>query len=130
METSHKPLDVLVIDDNAHIRMLITETLRAAGVTDVREAECGQTAWRALQEHASQIILVDNSMPGESGIEWTRRLRADPESPAPHARVIMVSGWLNEQRIAEARKAGIDAFVPKPFSCSTLLERIADVAPV
>ena len=71
-------LKILVVDDNAHMRKLVSTILQAFGVSQVFEAESGERAWVVLREVNPDICVLDWVMEGMSGLDLVRKLRADP----------------------------------------------------
>ncbi len=103
---------VLVIDDDPLIRRLIVATLQDVGGFTVREAEDGESGLEAADELSPALILVDFEMPGISGVETCRRLRAAGYG----ATLVMLTGSARGDTEAQARAAGVDRFLTKPFS--------------
>ncbi|MCL8207521.1 MAG: response regulator [Actinomycetia bacterium] len=103
--------EVLVVDDSAFVRMVFGERWRARGYR-VRTARDGTEALRLVQERAPDLVTMDVEMPGLSGVETVRALRAAGFA----GRIIMVSGrTVAGARVTlEALEAGADDFVPKP----------------
>jgi len=114
---------VLVIDDDPLIRRLIAATLQDVGGFAVHEAEDGEAGLERAAELLPAVVLVDFEMPGISGVETVRRLRASGSG----ALVIMLTGSANERTEQEAREAGVDRFLTKPFSPLEVL-RLVDSA--
>ena len=104
-------LKILLVDDNQHTRMLVTEILRALGVSQVYEAADGTAGLQQLREHQVDVIFTDLSMQPMDGIEFVRRLRQSPDSPSQMAPVIMVTGHFTLAKVAEARDAGVPSYV-------------------
>jgi len=100
---------VVVADDEASIRQLLRTTLLGDG-RSVVEAVDGDAALAAIRRHAPAVAILDVMMPGLSGLEVCRRVRAD--SSLVGTRVIISSANAIE---AEALEAGADAFLSKPF---------------
>lgn len=123
-ERSLRHLDVLVVDDNAHMRFLLREVLRAIGVHRVADVSNGFDALDHLAAKPVDVVLLDYAMPAMDGFEFLRRLRHDANSPAPQARVIMVSGYCDLKHVNDARDAGADEFLMKPITAKALLTRI------
>ena len=103
---------VLVIDDDPLIRRLIVATLQDVGGFTVREAEDGESGLAAAAELQPAVILVDYEMPGITGVETCRRLRAAGSG----ATLVMLTGSTRADTEAQARGAGVDRFLTKPFS--------------
>src|SRR3569833_1158708 len=109
-------LKVLVVDDNIHMRKLVTTILQAFGVIQIYEAENGDRAWAILREANPDVVVMDWMMEGMSGIELTRMIRTNPQSPKPFVPVIMLTGHTLIEDVAEARDAGINEFIAKPVT--------------
>jgi len=123
-ERSLRHIDVLIVDDNAHMRFLLREVLRAIGVVRMADVSNGHDALDHLAAKPVDVVLLDYAMPGMDGFEFLRRLRLDAASPAPQARVIMVSGYCDLKHVNDARDAGADEFLMKPFTPADLVKRI------
>ena len=120
-------LKVLVVDDNAHMRKLVTTILQAFGVLQIQEAEDGQRAWAALREFNPDVVVVDWVMEGMSGIELVQMMRSNPQAPNPFVPVIMLTGYTSLDRVMRARDAGINEFIAKPVSVKTMMSRLVAV---
>ena len=112
---------VLIVDDDADHRELLTLALRRCG-HDVVEAADARSAQRRIDGGGVDAVLLDVRMPGESGIELCRRLRDDPATAT--LPIMLVSADVNDQRIAAARIAGADDYLTKPFHRSELTARL------
>ena len=117
-------LKILLVDDNHHMRMLLTEILRAIGVRDVFEATDGAEALQLMRSHAIDIIMTDLAMHPLDGIDFVRLLRNSPDSPNPMAPVIMITGHSTMKRVNEARDVGVTEFLSKPVTAKGVLDRI------
>jgi CheY-like chemotaxis protein len=120
-------LRLLLVDDNHHMRLLLTEILRAIGVREVVEATNGAEAMQALRNNPIDIVMTDLAMQPMDGIDFVRRLRTGNESPNPMAPVIMITGHSTMRRVAEARDAGVTEFLSKPVTARGVIERISRV---
>jgi CheY-like chemotaxis protein len=120
-------LKILLVDDNHHMRVLLTEILRAIGVRQVFEANDGAEALQIMRTHQIDIIMTDLAMQPLDGIDFVRRLRTSPDSPNPMAPVIMITGHSTQRRVTEARDVGVSEFLSKPVTARGVLERIAQV---
>jgi len=120
-------LKFLVIDDNAFMRSIMRRVLSALEVDEVRDANDGEAAMKVLDSYAPDIIIADWQMQPMDGLEFTRKIRRDDDSPNPFIPVIMVSGYGEMSRIIQARDAGVNEYVVKPFSAATLFSRIQAV---
>ena len=120
-------LKILLVDDNHHMRVLLTEILRAIGVRQVFEATDGAEALQLMRSHQIDIIMSDLAMQPLDGIDFVRLLRNSPDSPNPMAPVIMITGHSTMKRVNEARDVGVNEFLSKPVTARGVLERIGRV---
>lgn len=119
-----RQLKVLLVEDNEHFRRLIRTVLQALGITDVHEAADGTDGLAALTTFHADLVIADYRMQPMDGVEFTRRLRQDPESANPFVPVLMVTGNGEQQLMARARDVGVNEFLAKPISAKMLLSRI------
>jgi CheY-like chemotaxis protein len=117
-------IKILLVDDNHHMRLLLTEILRAIGVREVYEATNGAEALQTLRSQPIDIVMTDLAMQPMDGIDFVRRLRNGQESPNPMAPVIMITGHSTLRRVAEARDVGVTEFLSKPVTARGVIERI------
>ena len=117
-------LKILVVDDNAHMRKLVTTILQAFGVVQIYEADSGERAWAALRETNPDVVILDWAMDGTSGLELVRMIRSNPACPNTFVPVIMLSGHTSAEHVLEARDAGINEFIAKPVSVNTMMSRL------
>jgi CheY-like chemotaxis protein len=120
-------LKILLVDDNHHMRLLLTEILRAIGVKEVFEAPNGAEALRILGKSPIDIVMTDLAMQPLDGIDFVRRLRNAANSPNPMVPVIMITGHSTLRRVAEARDVGVTEFLSKPVTARGVIERITRV---
>ncbi|GAA0466641.1 hypothetical protein Ade02nite_46410 [Paractinoplanes deccanensis] len=112
---------VLVADDDADIRDLVAFKLEQAGF-EVIAVEDGQSAVEQARDRLPTLAVLDVSMPGLSGIEVCRMLRADPATAG--ILIIMLTARVQEQDVEGGFSAGADDYVTKPFSPRELVSRI------
>ncbi|MEO1591708.1 MAG: response regulator [Cyanobacteria bacterium J06632_22] len=122
---------VLVVDDVADLRLLLTRILGSVGF-EVREAENGEGAiatWQTWQPH---LILMDLQMPIMDGETATRRIRALEKTQADRLvpKIIAVSAGVFDESRQSVLAAGCDALLLKPFTEADLFRTIADYLPV
>lgn len=120
-------LQVLTVEDNAHMRAIIGAVLQGLGLKDVREARDGEAAMALLREHPVDIALVDFLMKPMDGVQFTRMIRTSPDSPNVYLPIIMMTGHSERSRVCEARDAGVTEFVTKPLTARALALRISAV---
>jgi signal transduction histidine kinase/DNA-binding response OmpR family regulator len=119
---------VLVVDDNEVSRDILVELLRYFHL-DVGTAANGPAALAALQAASTSpydLVLMDWRMPGMNGDEVTQRIHSDRDIPRK-PRVVMITAYGREEVIRLAEQAGVDGFLIKPVSPSSLLDTILPV---
>lgn len=121
-------LRILVVDDNANIRRLITTILRSVNIKEVREASSGADAIEIMKSAPIDLVLSDYLMEGMNGAELTKHIRSDVDRDGARVPVIIVTGYSEVARLNEAKKAGVNDFLAKPFTTKTLLQRITRAA--
>jgi CheY-like chemotaxis protein len=120
-------LRVLVVDDNVHMRKLVTTILQAFGVSQIAEAESADRAWQSLRDINPDVIVLDWVMEGMSGVELIQKIRTNPQAPNPFVPVIMLSGHTSLDHVRQARDAGANEFIAKPVSVRTMMSRLVAV---
>jgi two-component system phosphate regulon response regulator PhoB len=115
---------ILIIEDEAAIREMVSFTLRKAGFSLV-EASDASEAEAIMAERLPDLILLDWMLPGMSGIELARRLKRDEYSH--HVPIIMLTARSEEDDRVGGLEAGADDYVTKPFSPRELVARIKAV---
>jgi CheY-like chemotaxis protein len=118
---------ILLVDDNHHMRVLLTEILRALGVRHIHDASDGAEGLQMLGDHQIDVVMTDLAMQPLGGIDFVRLLRNDPDSPNTMIPVIMITGHSTLQRVNEARDAGVTEFLAKPLTARGVIERITQV---
>ena len=114
---------VLIVDDDRFMRKLISTTLEDVAGFEVVEAADGEQAIAAAVERRPRLVFLDVDMPHLDGLSTLRRLRAHEE--LIDTRVVMLTAGAEHE--ADARAAGADGFLTKPFSPLALLRLVADL---
>ncbi len=112
---------VLIVDDEATVREVSSLALRGAGF-EVLAAADGFEALRMCREHSGRIdlILLDLTMPGLSGEETFRRLRAQ----GAQQKIVLMSGYSSHDAMHRLLQAGATDFIPKPCEMNDLVGRV------
>jgi len=109
---------ILIVDDEPQIRRVLRTTLISHGYTAV-EARTGDEALDMLRNEHADLVLLDVNMPGRSGLETCREIRASSDVP-----IIMLTVRNTESDKVQALDAGADDYVVKPFGSEELMARI------
>ena len=121
---------ILIVDDDESIRRLIATTLEDVSGYRMSEAGDGEEAMRRAREVRPSIVFLDIDMPRLDGIEACRRLKSEPSTA--DATIVMLTGDAEQGAELQARRAGADLFLTKPFSPLHLLrlvDRLGDRPP-
>jgi PAS domain S-box-containing protein len=118
----------LVVDDNATVRSIVSEMLRARGAA-VTEAGSGDDALLAIDEAnrnraAFGLLLVDAQMPAMDGFEMIRRMQPGPDGNAPIIMLVTSNGLTT--RLNAMRELGVKHYVVKPIKSHELYAAISD----
>ena len=113
---------VAVVEDNADNRLLLQAILD--GLYDVQEYESAEAALAAFERAAPDVVLLDISLPGMSGVELVARLRAD--AGLRHVPVIALTAHAMAGDRETYLAAGFDAYVTKPIVDEGVLLRAID----
>ena len=108
---------LLIVDDEAEIRMLLKEYLEMEGYRVVTAANAGE-ADRALADDPD-LILLDVNMPGTDGLFWCEQIRDQVQAP-----ILFLSARTEEEDRIKGFRAGGDDYILKPFSMEELSARI------
>ncbi len=117
---------VLLVDDLAFMRSLLTDIIKGAGMSIAGEAENGQQALESYADSIPDIVLLDIEMPVMNGLLALRRLRRMDKD----ARIIMCSARGEQQMILRAIQLGARDFVVKPFKPERVVNAITRVLQV
>jgi two-component system KDP operon response regulator KdpE len=109
---------ILIVDDEPAIRRALRTNLSARGY-DVAQAETGEDGLRQIQEHAPDLLILDLMLPGLSGLEVCKAVRA--EWPLP---ILVLSARGEELTKVRALDLGADDYLTKPFGMDELLARV------
>ena len=120
-ELPNRRTRVLIAEDDESLRALMRLTVDV-GDFDIEEAEDGTSALEAARATPPDVVLLDWMMPGLSGLDLCRALRADPATAG--AKIVMVTARVMPEDRDAAIAAGADHFVGKPFSPVALLDTV------
>jgi CheY-like chemotaxis protein len=121
-----RDLAVLVLDDNANTRTLISEVLRGLGVRKIYRTGSCADALSAMKAHPVDVLLADIEMDGEDGLSFVRLVRGSPDPKLANVAAIIVSSHATEARVMEAGAVGADGFLSKPFTVGGFAKRLTE----
>jgi len=118
-----KPPQILIVDDIAENRDVLLQHLQHIGFV-VAAAPSGEEALKKLETWQPELILLDNIMPGMSGIELARHIKTNPD--LKNIPIIFVSASTMEKEQHNAIAAGAVGFISKPINYNKLFDLIAN----
>lgn len=118
----NRPDGILIVDDNPSNTRLLSYVLRKAGYP-VRTANDATEALVAIAECQPRLIFMDLQLPGISGLDLTRQLKADPITSG--IAIIAATAYAMNGDAERAREAGCDDYVTKPIDTRTLVTRVS-----
>jgi CheY-like chemotaxis protein len=116
-----RPVDVLIADDEPHVRAVLRLLLEREGYT-CAEAEDGPRVMSLARAAPPRCLLLDLRMPGLDGFAVARQLRADRRTRGIH--IHCLTGLASDEARAEAGRAGCEQFLTKPVDLARLLETV------
>ena len=110
---------VLIADDEPSLRLLVSATL-SSDEYEIVEAADGVEAWELVRAHQPALAILDVQMPGLTGLELTRAIKADARLADTH--VILLSSKAQAADIQAGLAAGAERYLTKPFSPLQLID--------
>jgi CheY-like chemotaxis protein len=121
MEPNNSQQTVLIVEDEVLIRMSSAATLEDAGFRILEAGSCAQALEMLLANNDISLLMTDVRMPGEmDGLDLVELVRRNH----PQIRAMVVSGNTSAQ---QARDAGAQAFLPKPFMAHSLVQAMQNL---
>ena len=122
LDTSIK---ILIAEDNPNLRQVLVNIIRKIGFDKILEAENGEIAWQFIQRGGVNLVLTDWAMPELDGMQLLKKIR-NSNAPTRDIPFLMITAADTKNAIMSAGKSGVDAYVIKPFSVSTVVEKIKE----
>jgi diguanylate cyclase (GGDEF)-like protein len=121
LDTSHKDIQILVVDDDATVRFLMNEFMETVGYTSYMAAS-GEEALDLLRKRKVDVVITDIMMPGMDGLELTERVKDEWD-----IEIIVMTGFSGDYSYEEVINKGASDFVFKPVRFEELLLRLKRV---
>ncbi len=116
---------ILIVDDFAATRKIIFNTFAQLGFNNTDEEDDGFSALVRLKSALFDLVVIDWKMSKMSGMELLKQIRADPN--LKHIPVLMVSEDGLQENIVAATKAGLNAYIIRPFEVKTFAEKLEKI---
>jgi CheY-like chemotaxis protein len=114
---------ILVIDDNSDIRDLIAFIFEKAGLKVIQSAN-GESGLQELKSKRPDLVLLDATMPGISGLEVLKAIRKDTDKELSRIPVMMLTANSAEEDITRAFELGASSYIVKPFKKEKILAEV------
>ena len=118
---------ILILDDLPTIRMIVSGMLEDHGYSNFFHANSAEIAMKALESDSVDFILADWNLPGKSGIEFLRWVRAHRKME--NLPFVMMTSNNDPRQIALAKKLGASGYLVKPFGVHDLIEAMEECDP-
>ena len=118
-------MKILIVDDFSTMRRIIKNLLRDLGFNNTEEADDGNTGLPKLQSGNFDFLVTDWNMPGMTGIDLLRAVRADEKLKS--LPVLTVNTEAKKEQIVMAAQEGVNVYIVKPFTAQTLKEKIEKI---
>jgi hemerythrin-like metal-binding protein len=115
---------VLVVDDNAHFRILMETVLSGVGVGIVKTEDSAENGLALMGRQPFDLVITDWWMEGVNGVEFVDRVRNSLDPIVANVGIIMVTARCTDEVRAQAKAAGVDDFLEKPVSARDLLQSV------
>lgn len=120
-----KNMDVLIVDDYRTMLRIIRNLLKQLGFNNVDEATDGQEALAAMRKKHYGLVISDWNMEPMTGLQLLKAVRADEALKGTP--FIMVTAESKTENVLEAKKAGVNNYIVKPFNAETLKTKLTSV---
>ena len=109
-------INCLVVDDDKFSRTFMKTALYQIGIKNVREAVDVDEAREILADFKIDVILLDQLMPGKTGLDFARELKLHAQDKGKDIPIIMVTVDTKEKTVLDAKNIGIQEYLVKPIS--------------
>ncbi|MBI1360969.1 MAG: response regulator [Alphaproteobacteria bacterium] len=127
MANALKELTIVVADAVPQTRNLVSEVLRSVGFDSIIHARDGQELLDMTIEHEPRIVITTSRLPGLSGLEFTRMVRAGYENIPRQLSIIVMTNTPTKVFLDKAQDSGVDEMLARPFTAQAVLVRVQAV---
>jgi len=120
-----KSIPILIVDDYKTMLRIIRNLLRQIGFDNIDEAQDGREALAMLREKDYELIISDWNMEPMTGLQLLREVRCD--EALKETLFIMITAESKPDNVVEAKRAGVNNYIVKPFNADTLRAKLASV---
>lgn len=117
-------INCLIVDDDKFSRTFVKTALYQIGIKNTKEASTTQEAAEILRSYKIHVVLLDQQMPEQSGLELARNIKEGTIGDDKNLPIIMVTIDTKEKTVMDAKNIGIHEYLVKPISPLALKKRI------
>lgn len=121
-----KSFSALIVEDERLMQRLVHDVLERLGFGRIYKADTGHVALTLLDTRPIDFVITDWRMPGMDGIEMTKIIRAAEQAYAL-VPIIMLTGNAEKHQVLQARDAGVNEYLIKPFTVKDLCSRLNEI---
>ena len=114
---------ILIVDDDVEIVELLVDVLGRDGRFETKTASSGYEAGMITQQFRPELILLDYMLPDVNGNVVCQTIKGNPEFE--NIKIIIISGVVKQEEIAQLLKSGAEDFIKKPFDIAELISKIS-----
>ncbi|MGB0720444.1 MAG: response regulator, partial [Bdellovibrionales bacterium] len=118
---------ILLVDDLQPFIEVTASVLNIFGFQNIVTARNGQEGFEVFKKEHPDLVITDWQMEPVNGLEMTKLIRTDPQSPDPFVPILVMTGYSSRIRVETARDHGMTEFIVKPFSSKDLYMRIKQI---
>ena len=123
-QVSLETVTCLIVDDDKFSRTFAKTALYQIGIKNVKEVGSAEEAKEMVNTSKIDVILLDQQMPQESGLEFAKELKNNSHEEVKNIPIIMITVDTKEQTVLNAKSLGIHEYLVKPISPMALKKRI------
>lgn len=120
-------MKVLIVDDHKTMLRIVRNLLTQLNLSNIEEASDGQEALQKLAQKKYDFVLSDWNMEPMTGLQLLQYVRTDDTYGHKNVPFIMITAEARPENVAEAKQAGVDNYIIKPFNAETLEGKIKAV---
>jgi CheY-like chemotaxis protein len=117
-------ITVLIVESSQAMFDLTKSVLITFGVNQIYSAYGFKQGFEMFHHINPDLIIMDWLEEPNNGMELTKKIRSDPDSPNPFVPIILMTGYTLKKRVVMARDSGITTFMAKPYTAKALYKRI------
>ncbi|MFN4089514.1 MAG: response regulator [Alphaproteobacteria bacterium] len=118
-------MNILIVDDYKTMLRIVRNLLKQLGFENVDEATDGGMALQKLRDRSYDMVISDWNMEPMTGLQLLKEVRAD--SKLKNLPFLMITAESKPENVIEAKKAGVNNYIVKPFNADTLKTKLSSV---